>query len=58
MHRLAEVPALGHVRADVDDEKFLFFVVHRYVIAYVRDTSPLRIERVIHGSRDFRQIFF
>ena len=34
------------------DPRFRFWLVYSYLIAYLPDTTPLQIVRVIHGSRD------
>lgn len=57
MRRLAEMPGMGHRRADVTDPRYRFWTVRSYVIGYFPDTTPLQIVRVLHGRRDFRSIF-
>jgi antitoxin ParD1/3/4/toxin ParE1/3/4 len=52
MHKLAEMPGLGHMRADVDDPRYRVWKVYSYLIVYRPDTDPLQIIRVIHGARD------
>jgi plasmid stabilization system protein ParE len=50
---LAANPRLGHERLDLTDEPVLFWPVRgRYLLIYLRETKPLRIVRVLHGSRD------
>jgi plasmid stabilization system protein ParE len=51
----AEMDGVGHRREDVGKPKVLFLTVSDYKrdsIAYLSGTSPLRIVRVVHGSRD------
>jgi toxin ParE1/3/4 len=52
--KLAEMPSLGHRRKDLTpDPEVLFFCVRsHYLVIYRKDTSPLQIARVLHGSRD------
>jgi len=54
-HLAAKTPALGHSRPDVGRPKVLFLGVlgyDKYLIAYVKDSKPLRIIRVFQGARD------
>jgi len=57
IERLAEFPGMGHTRADVDDKRFRFWVVGKYVIAYRVESDELLVVRVVHGARDFRKLF-
>ena len=54
---LVDQPGMGHERDDVDDPRYRFWSVYRYVIAYRTDRKPLTISRVLHGARDFRKLF-
>ena len=54
---LAELPGAGHIRHDVRDPRLRFWTVKRYVIAYRYTSRTLTVLRVLHGARDFRQIF-
>ena len=54
---LADMPGAGHGRRDVDDERYRFWMVKPYVIAYRYTTRTLTVVRVVHGARDFRRIF-
>ena len=50
---LAENPLLGHQRPDLTDEPVLFWPVRgHYLVIYLRKTQPLKIVRILHGSRD------
>jgi toxin ParE1/3/4 len=52
--KLAEMPTLGHRREDLtSDPEVLFLCVRsHYLVIYRKNTSPLQIARVLHGSRD------
>ena len=53
---VAHQPGMGHVREDVDDSRYRFWSVYKYVIAYRTDLKPLTISRVVHGARDFKRL--
>ncbi len=53
--QLAEMPGMGHKRADLTTRNVLFWPVHSYLIIY-KASSPLRIVRVIHGKRDVKKL--
>ena len=55
--KLALMPGMGHQRADVRDARLRFWTIRPYVIAYRHTRRTLYVIRVIHGARDFRQIF-
>jgi plasmid stabilization system protein ParE len=55
--QLAESPALGHPRRDARNQRYRFWTVGRFVIAYFPDTVPLQIVRIVGGRRDFRRLF-
>jgi len=57
IERLAEFPGMGHMRADVEDKRYRFWVVGKYVIAYRVEQDELLVIRVLHGARDFRTFF-
>jgi toxin ParE1/3/4 len=54
---IAQVPGMGHTRADVQDKRYLFWVVDKCVIAYRVERNELVVVRVLHGARDFRKLF-
>ena len=54
---LADMPGIGHVRADVKDPRYRFWAVRKYVMAYRHTSRTLTVVRVIHGARNFRRIF-
>lgn len=49
---LATSPWIGHVRPDLIENEVRFWIVHRYLIAYVASSEVVDIVRVLHGSRD------
>lgn len=55
MHKLAEMPGLGHRRPDID-QRFRVWKVYSYLVIYLPDATPLEIVRVIHGARDLPAI--
>ena len=54
---LSQFPRMGRPRKDVSDKRYLFFSVGAYVIAYRMDGMQLIVVRVLHGARDFRNLF-
>lgn len=56
MHRLAELPGIGHIRSDLADEALRFFPVHKFLIVYRTADDRLQVIRVLHGARDVRSI--
>ena len=55
--QLGDMPGMGHVRADVPDDRYRFWSAHSYVIAYHPDVRPIRIVRVVGGQQDFGRLF-
>lgn len=55
--RLADMPGLGHVRDDLADESLRVWTVHRYVVVYQPDRSPMLVVRELSGYRDIGSIF-
>lgn len=53
---LAQFPGMGHTRPDVKDKRYRFWAVGKYIIAY-RFEKELVVVRVLHGARDFRNLF-
>lgn len=56
MQRLADNPAIGHVRPDLTDQDVRFWPVFKYLVVYRPETNPLEIVRVLHGRRDVERI--
>jgi len=54
--RLAESPGIGHKREDLTKQDVLFWSVHRYLVIYGRNSRPLLIVAVLHGSRDVKKL--
>jgi toxin ParE1/3/4 len=57
MRLLADMPGLGHHRADVKNQNLRFWSVRSYVIAYLPDRKPIHIVRVVHGAQNFKKLF-
>lgn len=53
---LALKPSLGHARRDLTrNPEILFYRVREhYLVIYRRNTRPLQIARILHGSRDVK----
>ena len=56
MHRLAEMPLLGHLRQDLTAEPLRFWQVYSFLIIYRPAKSPLEVVRVLHAARDVRRL--
>ena len=54
---LGRMPGLGHRRPDVTDDRYRFWSVVKYVVAYRVEAKTIVVVRVVHGARDFRAIF-
>jgi antitoxin ParD1/3/4/toxin ParE1/3/4 len=54
--KLAKLPFLGHLRADLTDRPLLFYRVYSYLIIYDPKSQPLRVIRVLHGARDIKSL--
>src|SRR5579859_6175738 len=54
--KLTKTPGMGHVREELADRKYRFFVVYSYLIVYRYETDPLQIIRVLHAARDVQSI--
>lgn len=57
MRNLADMPGMGHRRADVANPDYRFWSVYSYLIAYRVQGQTLYVSRVIHGARDIRKAF-
>lgn len=49
---VADMPHAGHRREDLTSRDLRFVSYGRYLVAYDPNTKPVRIIRVLHGSRD------
>lgn len=56
MEQLAEFPGIGHRRPDVS-ENYRCWRVYSFIIIYRPESKPMGIVRVLHGHRDFREVF-
>jgi toxin ParE1/3/4 len=54
MELLGRMPGLGHRRDDASD-RYRFWSVARYLIAYRVEKKAVHVVRVLHGSRDIRR---
>jgi plasmid stabilization system protein ParE len=54
--KLTRTPGIGHLREDLADRRHRFFLVYTYLIVYRPGTQPLEIIRVLHASRDIRDL--
>jgi plasmid stabilization system protein ParE len=57
MRKLADMPGMGHQRADVKNPRYRFWLVHSYLIGYFPDTKPLQVVRVVHAARNLKRLF-
>lgn len=57
IRKLAENPGMGHRRVDVRDERYRFWKIFSYLIAYRVDDQELVGIRVVHGARDIPSLF-
>ena len=48
-------PGIGHRRADLSPMSLRFYPVFSYLVIYI-ENRPIRIARVLHGSRDVASI--
>lgn len=59
MESLAQMPGMGHHRADLDPEgkQFLYWtVLRRFVVIYVPVMDGIRVARIIDGTRELQSI--
>ena len=56
MQLVADRPQIGHLRNDLTDQPVKFWSVDTYLIIYDSAESPIRIVRVLSGSRDISAI--
>ncbi len=48
---------MGHFREELLDQRYKFWSVHSYVIAYRWDVSPIQVIAVVHGARWLEAFF-
>ena len=56
MKLLATQPLMGHQRRDIPDDRYRFWPVYSYVIAYRIEGGTLLVVRVVHGARNLRKV--
>ena len=56
MRSVAKRPGIGHLREDLADRSYRFFLVYSYLIVYRPETKPLQVVRVLHASRDIQAL--
>ena len=57
MAQLADMPHKGHFREDITDKRYRFWSLYSYLIAYLPETKPVEIVRVVHGAQDIGRFF-
>jgi len=53
---LAKNPGIGHTRSDLTHLPIHFYYAEPYLVIYQRETTPLRIVAIHHGSRNLAEI--
>ena len=53
---LAEMPGMGHTRADLTVRPVKFWSVYSYLVVYDPASTPLTVVAVLHGTRDVENI--
>lgn len=56
LERLAKNPGLAHMREELADRRYRFYLVYSYLIVYRFETKPLQVIRVLHAARDVQSI--
>src|SRR5436309_585619 len=56
MHLLGERPGIGHERRDLANAPLRFWPVLPYLIIYRAETMPVQVIRILHASRDIREL--
>jgi len=55
-YRVAEMPGIGHRRADLTSRPVLFYRIFSYLVIYQPGSAPLQILGVLHGKRNVARI--
>jgi len=55
-YRLAEMPGIGHRRADLTSQSVLFYRIFSYLIIYQPGSVPSTIIGVLHGKRNVARL--
>ncbi len=56
MRKLAKRPQIGHLREDPANERLRFWSVYSYLIIYRAEVRPVQVVRILHASRDVRNV--
>jgi len=55
-YKLADIPNVGHRRADLTSRQVLFYRIFSYLVIYEPGSQPLQILGVLHGKRNVSRI--
>src|SRR5690349_5824520 len=55
--RLADMPGMGHFREDLLDQRYKFWSVYSYVVAYRWEVLPIQVIAIVHGARNLQAFF-
>lgn len=55
-YKLADIPNIGHRRADLTSRQVLFYRLFSYLVIYEAGSKPLQILGVLHGKRNVSRI--
>lgn len=56
VRKLADMPGMGHRRADVANPNYRFWSVSSYLIVYRVQGQTMYVSRVVHGARDVGKV--
>ena len=54
---LAAAPGIGFCRTRLTGHNVRWWPVHRYLVVYDPQATPLRVLRILHGARDLGRLF-
>lgn len=54
--KLADFPGKGHFREDLLDQRYRFWSVWSYLIAYRWEAKPIQVIAIVHGARDLNSL--
>lgn len=55
--KLGDAPGMGHFREDLLDQRYKFWSVWSYLIAYRWEARPIEVVAFVHGARDLDAFF-
>jgi plasmid stabilization system protein ParE len=55
--KLGDSPGMGHWREDLLNQRYKFWLVHPFLIAYRWDVKPIQIIAIVHGARKLEAFF-